>query len=196
MLAGITPDSGQRFSGDWESTFRALGGCCCPSPLPAVTSTRRRPCVLLLSDIFSVCACACEHLWQVSILIVTSWLGDIYFCSAERRVLEENRIEIHISSILHELYCFQTLIIGVQKKLVVVSTSQYLQVEYVRLVTWGCFLSLEFHRWPTINVFKWIKYNSPSSNGCFINYRSGHTIIPVPCVAKQMVCPNNSTSLG
>lgn len=75
------------------------------------------------------------HLWQVSMLIITSWLGDIYFSFAERRVLEENQIEIDIRFSLHELYCFHTLIIGVLKKLVVLSTSQYLQVEYITLVT-------------------------------------------------------------
>lgn len=29
VFAGVAPDSGQGLSGGWESTFRALGGCCC-----------------------------------------------------------------------------------------------------------------------------------------------------------------------
>lgn len=62
--------------------------------------------VLLLNYIFSVRACVCEHLWQVSILIFTSLLGDIAFSFAERRVLKENQIELPISSSLHEFLYF------------------------------------------------------------------------------------------
>lgn len=91
------------------------------------------------------------------------------------------------------------LVTVVLKKLVLLSPYQYFQFENLRLFIRGCFLSLEFHRWPIINVFKCIKYNSVYSTACFINCRSWHTIIPILCFAKQMVwnlCPNNRLSLG
>lgn len=56
VFAGVAPHSGQGLSGGWESTF-STRWLLLPFPLPAITSTRRRLHVLLLNDIFSVCAC-------------------------------------------------------------------------------------------------------------------------------------------
>lgn len=40
------------------------------------------------------------------------------------------------------------------------SLSQYLQFENERMFLRGCFLSLEYHRWPAINVLEGIRDNS------------------------------------